>query len=440
MRKVLTVSLAICLGYAPALVSAAKPEALPAAVLPQDESSYVPYSPDQLDNLLAPIALYPDPLLAQVLVAATFEDEIDDAARYVRAYGQNGIEDQPWDVSIKAVAHYPQVLDRMDEDLDWTTALGQAYVYQSSDVMASIQRLRAMAYNQGNLVSGPQWQIVNEPGYIEIWPASPQYIYVPAYEPAVYYQRAYPDIYVGFISFGTGFPIGAWLNRDCDWDRHRVFYTGWQGRGWIERSRPYVHITNVYVNNRYTNVTVNRTVVNRTVNVSNINRYNGVHREVTFNNAGRAQTAAPERNPVNNRVIDRNINTGNPRLDQFRGRASQPAPPRAAPQTYRPAPEPAARPPQVSPAPTPPRPYRPAEQPRARPQAPPAPALSPRAFGPSEGTFSPRVASQRGQASRQAASRPAPQARPAPSREGAPQAAPSRSAPNHPGRPPGRQP
>jgi Protein of unknown function (DUF3300) len=436
MRKALTVSLAICLVYAPALVSAAKPEALPAAALPQDESSYVPYSPDQLDNLLAPIALYPDPLLAQVLVAATFVDQIDDAARYVRAYGQGGIDDQPWDVSIKAVAHYPEVLYRLDEDLDWTTAVGQAYVYQSAEVMASIQRLRAMAYNQGNLVSGAQWQIVNEPGYIEIWPASPQYIYVPVYEPGVvFYRRAYPGFYLGFISFSTGFPIGAWLNRDCDWGRRRIFYTGWRGRGWIERSRPYVHLTNVYVNNTYTNVTVNRTVINRTVNVSNINRYNAVHRNITFNNVARVQTVAPERNPIKNRVINRNINTGNPGLEQFRGRVSQPAPARAAPQPYQPAPQRAPQPPQPrQPAP---QLYRPAPQPAVRPQAPPAPP--PHAFAPNEGTFNPRVTSQRGQASRKAASRPVP-ARPAPSRAGGRQAAPSRSAPSRPGRPPGRQP
>jgi Protein of unknown function (DUF3300) len=430
MRKILIVSLATCLMYAPTLVSAGKPEAAPAPAPPQEESSYVPYSPDQLDNLLAPIALYPDPLLAQVLVAATFVDEIDDAARFVRAYGPNGIDGQPWDVSIKAVAHYPEVLDRMDEDLDWTTAVGQAYVYQSTDVMASIQRLRAMAYNQGNLVSGQQWQIVNESGYIEIWPASPQYIYVPVYEPAfVYYRRAYPGLFLGFISFGRGFPIGAWLNRDCDWHRRRIFYTGWRGRGWIERSRPYVRITNVYVNNTYTNVRVDRTVIRRTVNVTNINRYNAVHRDVTFNNVSRLRTAAPERGGVNNRVIDRNINTGNRTLDQFRGRISPP-PPHPTPQPYQPTPERATRPQQPrQPAP---QPYRQGPERVTRPQAPPAPP--PQAFRPNEGVFNPRAASQRGQASRQTASRPAP------SRAGPRQAAPSRSAPNRPGRPPGRTP
>src|ERR1700690_1018596 len=102
------------------------------------------FSPEQLDNLLAPVALYPDPLLAQVLVAATFPDQIDEAARFVRADSDpNDIDGQSWDVSVKAVAHYATVLFTMADDLDWTTSLGQAYVNQSDDVMASIQRLRA---------------------------------------------------------------------------------------------------------------------------------------------------------------------------------------------------------------------------------------------------------------------------------------------------------
>jgi hypothetical protein len=114
----------------------------------QDDSSVQPFSPDQLDNLLAPIALYPDPLLAQILPAATFPDQIDEAARLCRA-GANpdDIDMQPWDVSVKAVAHYPTVLYMMADSLDWTTAVGQAYVNQNDDVMASMQRLRQEARN-----------------------------------------------------------------------------------------------------------------------------------------------------------------------------------------------------------------------------------------------------------------------------------------------------
>src|SRR5579864_3219662 len=91
------------------------------------DDQYQPFSDDQLDNLLAPIALYPDPLLAQVLVAATFPDQIDDAARFVRAdLDPDAIDYQSWDVSVKAVAHYPAVIQMMSDKLDWTVALGQA--------------------------------------------------------------------------------------------------------------------------------------------------------------------------------------------------------------------------------------------------------------------------------------------------------------------------
>jgi hypothetical protein len=180
MEKALAFVLAFSLGFAPLASGSWPPEDSYFLLPAQDESSYEPYTADQLDNLLAPIALYPDPLLAQVLVAATFVDQIDEAARWVRSYDQNGVDDQRWDVSVRAVAHYPTVLDMMDDNLDWTTAVGQAYVYQSTDMMASIQRLRAMAQAQDNLVTTPQQEVVVEGGYISIWPANPMYLYVPA--------------------------------------------------------------------------------------------------------------------------------------------------------------------------------------------------------------------------------------------------------------------
>src|ERR1700690_1197067 len=147
-------------------------------LLAQDDTGYEAFSPDQLDNLLAPVALYPDPLLAQVLLAATFPDQIDEAARFVRADSNpNDIDGQSWDVSVKAVAHYATVLFTMAPDLDWTTSLGQAYVNQSDDVMASIQRLRAEAQAAGNLTTDADMQVVDDGGAIDIWPAQPQYIY-----------------------------------------------------------------------------------------------------------------------------------------------------------------------------------------------------------------------------------------------------------------------
>ena len=146
----------------------------------QEYSQYEPFSPEQLDNLLAPIALYPDPLLAQVLVAATFPDQIDEASRFVRSYrNADDLDGQWWDVSVKAVAHYPTVLAMMADKLDWTSALGQAYAYQSTDVMTAIQRLRVQARRAGNLYSTPEIQVVDSGGEIQLWPGQPQYIYVP---------------------------------------------------------------------------------------------------------------------------------------------------------------------------------------------------------------------------------------------------------------------
>jgi Protein of unknown function (DUF3300) len=220
---------------------------------------YTPFSADELDDMLAPIALYPDPLLAQMLPAASFIDQIDEAARYVGQYGTSAdVDDQPWDVSVRAVAHYPDVLFMMDQKYDWTVSVGQAFVNQEDDVFDSIQRLRAEALAEGNLVSTPQQQVIDEDGIISIVPVEPEVIYVPQYDPTeVYFE---PPAY-GLITFGVGLPIGVWLNRDCDWHGHRIHYHGWQGGGWIGRFRPHIHDRrNLYINDRYSVIDVNRKV------------------------------------------------------------------------------------------------------------------------------------------------------------------------------------
>ncbi len=213
-------------------------------------AAYQSLSADQLDNLVAPVALYADPLLAQVMLAATFPDQVQQAAQYVRANGTDGIDDQYWDVSVKAVAHYPTILNMMDQKIDWTTALGQAYAGQSSDVMQAVQHMRDLAQQQGNLQNTPQQQIVSNDGYISIWPAQPNVIYVPVYNPAVvYYQPMF--LRVGFspwFSFGLGYPIGPWLIYDWNWPMGQIYYTGWAGGGWIARSRPFIAFSAVYVN------------------------------------------------------------------------------------------------------------------------------------------------------------------------------------------------
>ena len=323
MTKTMAALLAVCFTAALSGPAASTRSPLGAATAQaQEYFSDRRFSQEQLDNLLAPIALYPDPLLAQVLVAGTFVDQVEDAARWMRAYNDPyAIDDQPWDLSVKAVAHYPSVLYMMSDRIDWTTALGQAYVNQSTDVMASVQHLRAMAYSAGNLISNQQQQVIAEKDYIEIVPYQPEVIYVPAYDPGIIYAE--PAYFGGFypatiITFGPAFPIGAWLNRDCDWGRRRIYYHGWRGGGWIARSRPHVHITNVYVNNYYTNIQINRNVVRRDVNYNNLNRYTSVHREVNYNNLARGNRGSPDNPNAGNRIIRRDVD--NPRRDTDRGR------------------------------------------------------------------------------------------------------------------------
>ena len=179
----------------------------------------------ELDQMLGPIALYPDPLIAQLLPAATLPSEIVLADRYVNGGGDpNLIDQQPWDPSGKALARYPTVLKWMDDNLAWTTALGQVFLAQQQDVMGSIQRLRAQAQALGNLQSTPQENVVADNGAIEILPANPQLIYVPVYQPdVVYFQRPYGS---PFISFGLGFAVGLWLNHDFDWHNHHLVVWG----------------------------------------------------------------------------------------------------------------------------------------------------------------------------------------------------------------------
>lgn len=184
-------------------------------------TAYQPLSYQQLDQLLGPIALYPDPLLGEVLRAATLPAQVVLADRYITDGGDpNQVGQQPWDSSVQALAHYPSVLKWMDDNLGWTAEVGQAFLNQPQDVMDSIQRLRTTAQNYGNLQSTPQQQVVVDGGIIEILPVNPEVIYVPLYQPAtVFYQQAYGN---PFITFSIGFPIGIWLDCDFDWQNHNV--------------------------------------------------------------------------------------------------------------------------------------------------------------------------------------------------------------------------
>jgi hypothetical protein len=179
-------------------------------------------SSEELDQILAPIALYPDPLIGIILPAAAVPSQIVMADRYVSGGGDpTQIAQQPWDPAVQGLAHYPAVLKWMDDNLAWTTELGEAFAVQQSDVMDSIQRLRAKANALGNLPSTPQENVEDDDGVFDIDPVDPNEIYVPDYQPdLIYYQ---PGV---FCTFGIGFPIGIWLGYDWDWRHHHLIQWG----------------------------------------------------------------------------------------------------------------------------------------------------------------------------------------------------------------------
>ena len=191
MRRTITLCLLSCLLTNVTLAARAATRLGNTSYEPGAMSPEGGLSTEQIDNLLAPIALYPDPLLAQVFPASTFVDQVDQAARWLRSNNNNPakIDSQTWDVSVKSVGHYPQVVYMMSDKLDWTTALGQAYVNQSTDVLTSVQRLRARAKSAGYLVSTPQQVVIVEKEVIKVVPAQPQVIYVPTYNPQVVYVQ-----------------------------------------------------------------------------------------------------------------------------------------------------------------------------------------------------------------------------------------------------------
>jgi len=204
-------------------------------------------NPEQLESLVSPIALYPDSLLAQVLAASTYPLQIVTARRWMQQNsnlkGKELVEAagrQDWDPSVQALVAFPTVLQMMDQSLEWTTALGNAFLAQQADVMAAVQRMRMKAQQSGKLQSNAQQQVqsttVEGQSTIVIQPADPQVIYVPAYNPAVVYGAApayypYPAIAyptgavvaAGAISFGLGVAVGAIFNGCCG--------GGW-GWGW----------------------------------------------------------------------------------------------------------------------------------------------------------------------------------------------------------------
>lgn len=192
------------------------------------------YAPEQLDQLVGPIALYPDPLVALILPASTTPSDISQAAQYLASGGNPaGVDSQPWADSVKGLAHYPDVLKWMSDNIEWTQTLGAAFAMQPADVMKSIQQDRAKAMAAGTLTSTPQQQIEMEGDDIRIVPADPDTIYVPQYDADQVYEPS-DDVEGPFITFGLGFPVGPWLGFECDWDDYGIWAGPWHP-GWEYR-------------------------------------------------------------------------------------------------------------------------------------------------------------------------------------------------------------
>ncbi|QLQ26380.1 MAG: DUF3300 domain-containing protein [Dechloromonas sp.] len=205
-----------------------------------------PFSAQELDALLAPIALYPDGLLSQVLMASTYPLEVVQAARWSKANpglsGDDAVKkagNESWDVSVMSLVAFPNVLEMMNKELEWTQKLGDAFLGQQKDVLAAVQRLRQLARNNGNLESNQQQVVRSEAQSIIIEPAQPQTIYVPAYNPTVVYGAwpypAYPPYYypgvaawypgsalLTGLAWGVGFAAAGAIFGSCNWGRGDV--------------------------------------------------------------------------------------------------------------------------------------------------------------------------------------------------------------------------
>src|SRR5215469_12013799 len=228
------------------------------AQAPAQEPAAAPIPPDQLDSLVAPVALYPDPLLAQVLAASTYPVEIIQLQQWLAKNPglkdqalEDAVSKQPWDPSVKGLAGLPDVIKRLADDIQWTTDLGNAFLAQQKDVMDAVQRMRAKAEAKGNLSSNQQQTVqtktVENEQVIVIEQASPQVVYVPSYNPTVVYgppPYPYPPVYYPpppppgslAISFGIGLAMGAAMGGSWGY-----------GCGWGHSSTVVINNTNNYV-------------------------------------------------------------------------------------------------------------------------------------------------------------------------------------------------
>jgi hypothetical protein len=273
------------LSYAPSPAQDMPPlPTTPAPASPAAASAQAPETPAgphltqaELGQLLAPIALYPDQLLSQILMASTYPVEVVEAARWVAEPAHRGLRsealtgalrDQHWDPSVMALVPFPRVLAQMSANIEWTQTLGAAFVAQQADVMNEVQQLRQQAIAAGNFKSGPQCQCVvaESDGFVTVAPASPQIVYAPVYAPAIYGPWRYPayppflfPLPVGFafapgsfIGFGWGVNVGyygpLWGWASLNWGGHNIIvdpvrygavsggHAAFAGGGWVHDS------------------------------------------------------------------------------------------------------------------------------------------------------------------------------------------------------------
>ncbi|HTW88869.1 MAG TPA: DUF3300 domain-containing protein [Candidatus Binataceae bacterium] len=262
-----------------ALTLLASPGALQTSglALAAPESAGAAPSAQELQQLVSPIALYPDTLVAQILAASTYPSQIVEAARFVKnnptlkgqALAQQ-VNQQAWDPSVKSLTQFPSVLSNMNKNLSWTSALGDAYYNDPQAVLKEIQGLRNQAQQSGNLKTTPQQIVTQEGQTIIIQPANPQVIYVPEYNPTVVYGapvQTYPGysstdmMMAGLVGFGVGMIVGSAISGSsgwgCNWGNHTVVYN----------NHTYVSNSNNFYNHNWSN-----------------NNWNGNHPSSGYNN------------------------------------------------------------------------------------------------------------------------------------------------------------
>src|SRR5664279_4535751 len=309
LQKSLSIALSLLLVLPAASIQAAAQDTSAAY-----QGQGAPLSANELQQLVAPIALYPDALVAQILGAATFPDQVADANAWLQLNNnltgtalEQAVDKQPWDPSVKALTQFPSVMDNLAKNLSWTSSLGEAYHNQAADIMTAVQTLRAQAQAAGNLKSGSQITVVQQaPQTIVIQPTNPQIVYVPQYNPTVIYGTPYvvPNyttadvVATGLLSFGAGMAVGAMMSGgccgwgysswNCNWYGGGAYYHGapyygnaaWHGgyyNGGYHNSYGYNNNYNHYNNNSFNNSSYNRNSYNKnisgnTVNVNNFNK------------------------------------------------------------------------------------------------------------------------------------------------------------------------